>query len=254
MKSPKVSIIIPCYNAEKWIEKCINSALNQTYENIEVIVVDNESNDNSLIILNEKFGKNDKVIIDTAENIYPNCWDEARQKGFSISTGQYLFTLASDDIYGPRFVENNLKFILKVPDKVKALQSPIVGISEDGNAVLTIGKDGNANTAETKHFYKNISQFKSLALQRCPVNSPTVVYNRDLYESGLLQTKPELYGGAADYDLYCNLTENGVFIFPANVFLGYYYRWHPEQASWNVKKEGKNYDKMIQDYWKKKWT
>ena len=69
MKSPKVSIIIPCYNAEKWIEKCVNSALNQTYENIEVIVVDNESSDNSLVILNEKFGKNDKVMIETAENI-----------------------------------------------------------------------------------------------------------------------------------------------------------------------------------------
>ena len=240
----KISIIIPCYNAEKWIEQCVNSALNQTYENLEVIVVDNESQDSSLQLVTDKFGQNSKVTIDTAENIYPNCWDEARQKGFSISTGQYLFTLASDDVYGPKFVENNLKFILKAPDKVKALQSSIVGIDVNGNR----------NTAETKHFYKNISQFKSLALQRCPVNSPTTVYNRQLYEDGLLETKPELYGGAADYDLYCNLAENDVFIFPANVFLGYYYRWHPEQATWSVQKEGKNYDKMIQDYWKEKWT
>jgi glycosyltransferase involved in cell wall biosynthesis len=244
MTDLKISIIIPCYNAEKWIEKCVNSAINQTHQNLEVIVVDNESSDNSLAILNEKFGENDKVVIDTAENIYPNCWDEARQKGFSISTGQYLFTLASDDIYSPRFVENNLKFILRAPDKVRALQSPIVGI----------GVNGNTNSAETKHFYKNISQFKSLALRGCPVNSPTVVYNRELYEKGLLQTKPELYGGAADYDLYCNLVESEIFVFPANVFLGYYYRWHPEQATWSVKKEGKNYDKIIQDYWKEKWT
>ncbi len=244
MNKPKVSIIIPCYNAEKWIEQCVNSALSQTYENLEVIVVDNESKDNSLQVLADKFGQNSKVIIDTAENIYPNCWDEARQKGFSISTGQYLFTLASDDIYGPNFVENNLKFILKAPDKVKVLQSPIVGIDVNGNKSM----------AETKHFYKNISQFKTLALQKCPVNSPTAVYNRELYENGLLQTKPELYGGAADYDLYCNLAGNGVFIFPANVFLGYYYRWHPEQATWSVQKEGKNYDKMIQDYWKERWT
>ena len=240
----KVSIIIPCYNTEKWIEKCVNSALNQTYENLEVIVVDNESSDNSLQILNDKFSQNSKVIIDTAENIYPNCWDEARQKGFSMSTGQYLFTLASDDIYDSKFVDNNLKFILKAPDRIKVLQSPIVGIDVNGNI----------NTPEAKHFYKNISQFKDLSLQKCPVNSPTAVYNRELYESGLLQTKPELYGGAADYDLYCNLAENGVFIFPANVFLGYYYRWHPEQATWSVQKEGKNYDKMIQDYWKEKWT
>ena len=73
MINPKISIIIPCYNAEKWIEQCVNSALNQTYENLEVIVVDNESKDGSLEVLNDKFGQNSKVIIDTAENIYPNC-------------------------------------------------------------------------------------------------------------------------------------------------------------------------------------
>jgi glycosyltransferase involved in cell wall biosynthesis len=47
---PKITIIIPCYNAEKWIAESINSALSQTYENKEIIFVDNESTDNSLNI------------------------------------------------------------------------------------------------------------------------------------------------------------------------------------------------------------
>ena len=42
---PKVSIIMPCYNAEEWVDAAINSALNQSYQNIEVIAVDNESTD-----------------------------------------------------------------------------------------------------------------------------------------------------------------------------------------------------------------
>ena len=51
MNSPKVSIVVPCYNSEKWIEQCITSALNQDYENIEVIFVDNESTDSSVEII-----------------------------------------------------------------------------------------------------------------------------------------------------------------------------------------------------------
>ncbi len=49
----KFSIIIPCFNAEKWIEQCLLSALKQSYENTEVIFVDNESTDNSFEIAKE---------------------------------------------------------------------------------------------------------------------------------------------------------------------------------------------------------
>ena len=70
---------------------------------------------------------------------------------------------------------------------------------------------------------------------------------------GLLKTKPELYSGAADYDLYCSLADNGIFIYPANKWLGYYYRWHPQQATWEMHKDSVNYDKLIQEYWSKKW-
>ncbi|ENU5549595.1 glycosyltransferase family 2 protein [Campylobacter jejuni] len=50
-KNPLVSIIIPCYNAENFIENCINSIINQTYINYEIICVDDESTDNTLKIL-----------------------------------------------------------------------------------------------------------------------------------------------------------------------------------------------------------
>ena len=49
----KVSIIIPCYNSEKWIDKCLRSALDQSYEDTEVILVDNESTDDSPTIFKE---------------------------------------------------------------------------------------------------------------------------------------------------------------------------------------------------------
>jgi len=244
MGDVKVSIIIPCYNAEKFIQQCVESAIKQDYENKEVIVVDNESSDRSLEIVNDLKKQYDNLIVSSAENIYPNCWDEARSEGHRLASGEYFFTLASDDYIEPSYVTNCMRYMLSNPDKIKAFQSPIRGIGADGNY---IGGD-------VEHKYYSISEFKNICLQRCPVNSPTAVYKRELYDQGKLVTNPEKYGGAADYDLYCKLASEEIFIYPSNKWLGYYYRWHEEQATWNVKREEKNYDGMIQSYWKEKWN
>ena len=47
--------------------------------------------------------------------------------------------------------------------------------------------------------------------------------------------------------------DEDIFIFPVNKWLGYYYRWHDKQATWEVQKEGVNYDAMIQEFWREKW-
>lgn len=62
--------------------------------------------------------------------------------------------------------------------------------------------------------------------------------------------------GAGDYDIFCGFADNGVFIYPVNTCLGYYYRWHPKQCTWDVHEQKKtiDYDKIIRDYWKNKWT
>jgi len=129
------------------------------------------------------------------------------------------------------------------PHKILALQSPVKGMRESEEIYV----------GEIKHLYRSLDEFKRVVLSRCPVNTPTVILNAKLYQEGLLQTKPEIYGGAADYDLYCRLADNGVMIYPAPVWLGFYYRWHSGQATWKVRKEPTNYDKMIQEYWGNKW-
>jgi len=243
--NPKVSIIIPCYNSEKWIEECVMSTLSQTYENVEVIVVDNESTDASVEIVKKIRERYPGLIFSTAANIYPNCWDEAREEGFKLMTGDYVLIMGSDDFLDEKFIENCVKIFKQAPEKIKALQSPAKGISiKNGIQVFT---------GELKHLYRSKQEFKDLCLQKSPVNTPTVIYNTELYKQGLLKADPEKYGGAADYDLYCKLIDNDIFIYPSPVWLGFYYRWHEEQATWKVHKEGKNYDIMIQEHWRKKW-
>ena len=246
--NPRFTIIVPCYNSEKWIEKCLRSALQQTHNNFEVIFVDNESQDSSVKIAEAVKEEFPELIMASAKNIYPNCWDEARAAGFELSTGDYLLTMGSDDFLDPNFLKKYHEVFAADPDRILALQSPIRGVQR-----LPSGADHIVGS-DICHTYTSIDSFKRVAAKtRCPVNTPTVMFNKKLYLEGLLGTSPEKYGGAADYDLYCNLADNGVFIYPLPNWMGFYYRWHPEQATWKVQQEAINYDKMIQNHWSEKW-
>jgi glycosyltransferase involved in cell wall biosynthesis len=245
---PRVSIIIPCYNSSVYIEDCVKSALKQTWKNVEVIFVDNESDDNSVEVVEEIQEEYPDLIMDSAENIYPHCWDEARQRGFELMTGDYVLVMGSDDLLHERFIENCMIYIMSAPQKISALQSPMASI------INVKGQWGIDSNNIITHTYRSIDQFKELCLKACPVNTPTVIYNTKLYHDGLLKANPEAYGGAADYDLYCRLADQEVMIYPADQWIGFYYRWHPDQATWKVKKEGKGYDRHIQNYWSKKWN
>ena len=103
----KVSVIIPLYNEEKYILECINSVINQTYKNLEIIIVDDKSTDNGLKLL-EKI-KDDRIrIIKLDKNSGVAC---ARNKGIEVSTGDYICFLDSDDFWVKEKIEKQLKFI-----------------------------------------------------------------------------------------------------------------------------------------------
>ena len=63
MKNPKISVIVSVYNTEKYIEKCLDSLLNQTYSNIEIVVINDCSTDGSLKILKKYAKKYDNIIL-----------------------------------------------------------------------------------------------------------------------------------------------------------------------------------------------
>ncbi|TVP61467.1 MAG: glycosyltransferase [Nodularia sp. (in: Bacteria)] len=107
----KVSILIPCYNAEKWIKQCIESALNQTYPNKEVIVVDDGSTDQSLEII-KSFG--DAIRWETGDNRGGNT---ARNRLLELSAGEWLQYLDADDYLLPQKIENQVKLFSQFPDE-----------------------------------------------------------------------------------------------------------------------------------------
>lgn len=95
-QNAKISIIIPVYNAEKTITRCLEALKNQTYTNIEVICVDDGSKDKSLDILQEYAAKDTRFLVFTQKNSGPA---KARNLALSKSSGEYIMFCDSDDWY-----------------------------------------------------------------------------------------------------------------------------------------------------------
>jgi len=105
-----ISIIIPAYNAEKYIERCIRSVFNQTYVNLEIIVINDGSNDNTISIINDlkKEDKRLRIISKDNEGV-----SRARNDGLKIANGQYIGFLDSDDYYYNSFIETLYQKIME---------------------------------------------------------------------------------------------------------------------------------------------
>ncbi|MBZ9779444.1 glycosyltransferase family 2 protein [Psychroflexus sp. CAK8W] len=115
MTLPKVSIIIPNYNHAHFLDERINSVLNQTFQDFEVILLDDCSTDDSLKIL-DKYKSHPKVSHYKVNK--HNSGSVFRQwvKGIKLSKGEYIWIAESDDVAHPEFLEETLNFILDKKD------------------------------------------------------------------------------------------------------------------------------------------
>jgi glycosyltransferase involved in cell wall biosynthesis len=109
-KKPLVSAIIPNYNYSRFVSQAVDSALRQTYPNVEVIVVDDGSKDNSIEIL-QKFG--DKIRLVQQKNAGVSA---ARNNGVAHSNGEFLAFLDADDFWMPEKIEKQVDLFLKKPE------------------------------------------------------------------------------------------------------------------------------------------
>ncbi len=102
MSNPKVSVIIPVYNTEKFLKECLDSVLNQSIKEIEIICVDDGSTDSSIDILADYAKKDERVVVLRQHNQYAGV---ARNNGMEIAKGEYLSFIDSDDILEENMLE-----------------------------------------------------------------------------------------------------------------------------------------------------
>ena len=99
----KVSVVIPVYNVEQYIGRCLESVLTQSYENIEVVVVNDATPDRSMEVVRQYQAKDKRIKV--LEHTTNSGLMTTRRDGFEAATGDYIFVLDSDDCLPPRAIE-----------------------------------------------------------------------------------------------------------------------------------------------------
>ena len=159
MENQLISIIVPIYNVEKYLKECIESIINQTYKNIEIILVDDGSPDNCGIICDEYSQKDKRIIVIHKEN---GGLSDARNKGIDIAKGDYLTFIDSDDFVNIDYIEklyNSIKL-----NNTKLAQCGISKVNENNEIIERLNYDENyiktsheiLNELYGKHLIENV--------------------------------------------------------------------------------------------------
>ena len=107
----KVSVITPIYNADKYLESTLESVFNQTYKNLEIVLVDDCSTDTSKAIIEKFMCKHSEIIYYCQpKNMGAGA---ARNKALELATGQYVAFLDSDDLWLPEKTEKQIQLMKK---------------------------------------------------------------------------------------------------------------------------------------------
>lgn len=113
----KVSIIVPIYKVEAYLDKCVESIVNQTYSNLEIILVDDGSPDNCPKMCDEWAKKDERIRVIHKPN---GGLSDARNAGMAVATGEYISFVDSDDFLAEQYVEFQLKAIMDNNVKMSA--------------------------------------------------------------------------------------------------------------------------------------
>jgi glycosyltransferase involved in cell wall biosynthesis len=105
MTAPKVSVMVPVYNVEKYFPRCIESIINQTYTNLEILLVDDGSTDRSGFLCDEYAAKDERIKVFHKEN---GGVSSARNMGLDNATGERLAFIDADDWIGSQYIQNLL--------------------------------------------------------------------------------------------------------------------------------------------------
>ena len=143
-----ISIVIPLYNSQRFIGKCVESLLGQTYTNLEVIIVDDASTDNSLKIV-EGYAQKDSRIKILCGKKYSGV-SAVRNAGLKIANGEYICFVDSDDYVSKYFLESLITSVKDTGADISCVGVSIVGESQKKN----LDKPFNPNKYECKVYDK----------------------------------------------------------------------------------------------------
>lgn len=214
-----ISIIIPCYNHENFIQACIQSVIAQDYKNIELIIIDDGSKDNSVQKIEEMRALCEERFVKFKFFHRPNKGLSATlNEALTYSSGIYISIIASDDImYDATKTTKQIEFLEKDPN--------CVGVFSGAAILKKNGKLDIIRQGSEKKYY-----FKDIILNQYQLFSPSATYrvndikNTGGYKNGIV---------LEDWYMFLKLTQNDGYLYALpSPFIGY--RRHPNNTSNNT--------------------
>ncbi len=217
---PLVSVIIPSYNAETFIARTLESVLSQTYKNLEVLVVDDGSQDQTAEIVREFAKKDTRVTLLQQQN---SGVAAARNLGIEKSKGEFIAPLDADDIWYPENIEKQVQCFLNSNSSVGLVYSWSVDIDKQDR--LT----GEFRAARIEgEVYVTLLCHDFIANASCVLIRRSCLEKCGGYNSKLRENNGQ---GGEDWDLYLRLAEQYQFRVVPEFLVGY--RKHPNSMSCN---------------------
>ncbi len=136
-----VSVIIPCFNVENYIQECITSVINQTYKSIEIICVDNNSTDKTFSILEDLKREYPSLIHLYKESVEGAPF--ARNKGLQVAKGEYIQFLDADDLLMPNKIQHQIDLILNHKTDIGFIAAACIKKSLDNKDTVVSEIDKN---------------------------------------------------------------------------------------------------------------
>lgn len=222
----KVSVIIPVYNVEPYLRECLNSVINQTLKNIEIICIDDSSTDNSLEILQEYAAKDQRFKIITQQNQGQGI---ARNKGIDLAQGEYIQFIDPDDWVETDMLEKLYSFANKKSANVVRFNHSVYnnysGKLKKSDFAKQVKNNFNYDLTQTPYY--NWRELKSGCLTDLGLWTWTYFYNANFIKDNDIRFAP---GKHSEDHLFAN---GAILLAPQVDFLNeylYFYRIRPGSA------------------------
>lgn len=209
--NPLVSIIIPVYNSQLYIYECIKSIVDQTYSNLEILIINDGCSDDSILIV-KSFSDNRIKIIENESNLG---LATSVNKAIDLSQGSFIARMDADDIAVNSRIERQVNFLINNPD-----------VSILGTAMQSIG-----NSNYLHQFPQTHQSCKAHLLFNVCFGHPTVMFRKSVFNSPENYYLDELQQYSEEYELWCRLVDKVSFANLPETLL--YYRTFDD----NTKKE-----------------
>ena len=222
MTKPLISVAIPAYNHACYIESCLQSVINQTYPNIELVIIDDGSTDSTVAkvthLLNKHSNRFTNIIFETQNNQGVSA---TSNKAISLCNGEWVHLLGSDDLIHPNKVSHQFAAISTWKDPYLALVYADANYINENNAIISKPQKNRPQTGITR------SAYLQLFLQN-PITNPTIAIKKEAFLSigGFDETLK-----LEDWDCWLRLSVNYSIARLPEVLASY--RYHPHNTSRN---------------------